>query len=1012
MAVLFNNQSCYSLLESSLRINDLISFAKEHNYKAIGICENRNLFSVMPFYHGCLANHIKPIVGIRAEVEINEKKYAYLIIAKNNNGFKSLIKLSSYLCSENKYLQFKQLQNETEDCYIINDADESYIYSSIANNDIEAIRKYLSFVLQKSDWFIGIGSNLNKYNRFNNEKLLEIEPAITKKIIAVENARYATIEDYEATKALLAIKENKTLDDHSLVLSSQAYLKQYDELKDLYSDFALANTDKICEDINIRLEDIKTELPQYQIKNDISPSSYLSELAMTGLKYRKGNRIANTYIKRLNYELEIINKMGFHNYFLIIYDIIKNARKKGIYIGPGRGSVVGSLVSYCLGITHVDPIANGLLFERFLNPERITMPDIDIDIPDNRRGEVINYVREKYGKDYVANIIAFDSLKAKAVVRDVAKILKLSERDLELITSKLVDSNTSLKDVYQNNSLFRQTVEANPAVTHLYEISIKLEGLPKNTTMHAAGIVLSKNPLTDIVPLYKNNDIYMTQYTKDYLEESGLIKFDLLGVRNLNIIDYIANSIQPKIDVLKLPLDDKATYELLRKADTNGIFQLEQIEAKKTLADIHPVQFDDIVLAMALIRPGAKGSIPEFLENKKHPENIRYIDPSLKDILEPTYGIIVYQEQIMQLAVKVAGFTLGKADILRKAISKKNSNEISKLKDQFIEGGINNGYKVEILEKIYDNIYRFGEYGFNKSHAIAYALIVYQQAYLKANYPLNFYCESLNLITGNSLKVNTFIKEMGLKGIKILPPDINQSYESFTIENTSIRYPLSSIKDISNTTAKKIIEGRSRLGTVDSLIGYYYFADQLKLTDKEVTALIRSGCLDSLNISRATLIQNESVVKGFLPIGMIEKDGIEVIDYHSPYLPIITKYVDNKDDLMNDEFEYLGLYLNGHPASKYKKQFANALFSYQVTNRLGQIDFVGMISTIKKITTRKNESMAFISINDEYGTVEFALMPKLFNNYINEIKKNDIVYVKGKRTDRNSVIINSIEKLK
>ncbi|MBR3227671.1 MAG: DNA polymerase III subunit alpha, partial [Erysipelotrichaceae bacterium] len=692
---------------------------------------------------------------------------------------------------------------------------------------------------------------INSRRDIRIKSILKEEGIVT---VAVSRAFYPEKEDYREYEILKCIRDKRTLDD-DVYYDEGRYFLNKEEFAGLYDRDDIRNTDRLASLCDVRCEQ-HTSLPLYPTPGGISSRDYLVALCKEGLRRRlKGNN-DTTYTKRLEYELKTIIDMHFEDYFLIVYDFILHAKKNGIMVGPGRGSAAGSLVSYCLGITDIDPIRYGLLFERFLNPERISMPDIDTDFPDDRRSEMFSYVRDKYGIDHVGHIMAFGTMKARQVLRDVGRVLKYSNTELDMITKSIPSSyyNTTLDDAYNSSPLFRQRIESQQKYRDLFRIARKLEGFPRHETIHPAGVVMSRLPLEEVVPLARvETDLFSTQYTMEYLESLGLIKMDFLGLRNLGIIAEITDDIRANVDasfnIKEIPLDDRRTFDLINNVDLLGVFQLESSGMQNLARKMKPRTFEELGMMIALFRPGPMENIPQFLENRAHPNNITYLVPALMPILEETYGIIVYQEQIMTIARVLAGFTYGKADILRKAMSKKKASELEGLKSDFISGCIANGYEKSVAVSIYELVLKFANYGFNKSHSIAYAMVAYQLAYLKANYPVWFYKALLNGVIGSETRTYEYIKECGNVGQSVKGISINRSTDVYTVEDGSIRMPFGVCKDVGTVSTVKIIEERKNGEFRDYLDCICRLS--LKGVEKNVIEnLIYAGALDELGLSR------------------------------------------------------------------------------------------------------------------------------------------------------------------
>ncbi len=750
-------------------------------------------------------------------------------------------------------------------------------------------------------------------------------------------------------------------------------------------------------------------LPIYSETNNLSSYDYLKELASFGLNKRLNGQVRQSYIDRLNYELDIINKMGFSNYFLVVYDFIRYAKKSKILVGPGRGSGAGSLVCYSLGITDIDPLKYDLLFERFLNPERVTMPDIDTDFPDKYRDQVINYVIDKYGKKRVSGIVTFGTLAAKQALRDVARVLNIPNYQIDLVTKRIpAFTKLKLSDFYKDDKEFASIIDSDSKLKLMFKVASFIEGYPRHTSSHAAGIIMSKKDLDEVISLTVSDGMYLSGYTMEYLEELGLLKMDFLGLKTLTTIMNIISDIKLNegidIDFNKIPLDDKKVLELFSKALTVGIFQFESEGMKNFLRKLKPNTFEDIFAAIALFRPGPADNIDLYIRRKHGLEPIDYIDPSLEDILKNTYGIIIYQEQIMQIAVRLANYSLGEADILRRAMSKKKKDILLKEEEKFITRSIENGYTKEVAKKVYDLILKFAGYGFNRSHSVAYSMVAYKMAYLKYYYPKYFYASLLSSVIGSSIKESEYIREAKISGINILKPDINNSGVEYRVSKEGIYYPITGINGIGTVIGKQIVDNRED-GYVDI---FDFLVKNSNINKKILESLIMSGCFDSFNITRKTLMENlDELINYQELVSTLDKDFVL-----KPELEDVLEY--SNDELIGIEKELFGFYLSNHPVANYKAKFDNIVSMEEIPNYFNKnITCVVLVEKIKAISTKKGDSMMFMDGSDEYLKRDFTLFPKTYLKYKN-IKVGDIVKITGKverRYDAYQIIVDTVEKL-
>ena len=941
-------KTVYSFLTSLITIPELINFAKENKINSLSICDD-NMYGVMEFILECKKNDIKPIVGLDIE--------KCLLFAKDYRGYQNLIKLAT-------------IKSEKE-------------------LDIDTLKKYSNFLICLID-----------ENKLDNELTNIYEDVyIYGKDFPIHKTLCLNKSDLDTLKCLHMLRDNKTYSD-DYEFDASVYYQKIDNPK--YNEF--------INKCNLVLPKYELNLPDYCKFNDtkgLNSNDYLNSLAIAGLTKRLNNKVTNNYKERLLYELDVISKMGFSNYFLIVYDYIKYAKTHDILIGPGRGSCVGSLVSFSLGITDVDPIKYDLLFERFLNTSRITMPDIDTDFPDEKRDEVINYVKDKYGKDSVANIISFGTFGVKMAIRDIGRVMNVPVYVTDDLSKKI--GKMSIDEI-ENNDEVMNLINSDNKLKKLFSIVKRIEGIPRHSSVHASGVIISKDPLNDIIPLDYNDGRFLCAYEAPLLEDMGLLKMDFLGNAHLSIIEKILKLIKKyqNIDLRfsDIPLDDKKTYELFQNGDTNGIFQFEKNGMKKFLIKLHPDNFTDIYNANAFYRPGPASNIDSFIRRKFNKEKITYYDDSLKDILESTKGIMVYQEQIMLIARRMANFTLGDADILRRAMSKKKLGELESLKDKFINNAISNGYPKEKVLEIYNLILNFAGYGFNKSHSIAYSIISYKMAYLKANYPLYFYLSLLNSTTLNGENTKMYLMEMKKHDIKINKPDINKSNTDFVISYNTIYLPFSVIKGISSIISEKIISVRGKEFT--DIYDVFTKLVSIGIPKNIYLALINSGTLDSFNYTRKTLVDNLDILINY---GTLVKDlGEDTLT--KPEIINDSEYT--KEELINSEKEYFGFYISNHPVIYYRSKIDNCVPLINIKNYFNKnISSIMMIDKIKEITTKKNEKMAFYTCSDEESEVDIIIFPKTYESLSN-FKKGDIIKVDGKveRREDYSIIANNITNVK
>lgn len=936
----------YTLLTSLIKIGNLIEYANKNDIKVLGILNN-NLYSTMEFYNKCNNNNIKPIVGLIREV--NDKEcYFY---PKNYYGLVDLFNERFY--------------TDNIICVIPNESRELY-------NEIKIKNKYISY---------------------RNKEELKGCLKITNNVVSLNKVYSLDKESVKYVNYLHMIDNGFTISNYSFVdYSNNVIGGSYDE-------FDIGTTINFSKLVDINIVCNKKYIPKFCDNN----YEFLKKLCYKGLNKRLNYIVSNDYIDRLEYELKVIKNMGYVDYFLIVYDYVKFAKQKDIMVGPGRGSAAGSLVSYTLGITEIDPIKYNLLFERFLNPERVTMPDIDIDFDATKRYEVIDYVINKYGRDKVSNIMTYGTLGSKQVLRDVSKCLEVDNKIVNRLCM-FIEAKKNLKDNLNDN--VKSMLEQYSNLKNAYYVSMKLEGIKRQIGTHAAGIVISSTKLSDLVPMIKNDNTYLTGYTMEYLEQLGLLKMDFLAIKDLTILDNIMKSVEKKIgrkvNIHSIPLDDKKTYIEFSKGNTSGVFQFESSGMRNFLRKLNPSNFSDLIAAIAIYRPGPMANIDNYIARKNGKENIDYISDDLKPILESTHGIIIYQEQIMQILSTMANYTFAEADLIRRAISKKKMNIIEEEKNKFINNSINNGYDKETSIKVYNLIIKFANYGFNKSHSVAYALIGYEMCFLKTHYPIYFYLELLNYNMGSEVKTKEYLDNLKRMNISISKPDINLSGSKYKIADDKILLPFNIIKSIGTGVSDLIVNARK-----DGFKDYFDFVKKVygnNIGDKTIELLIMSGCLDSFGMNRRTMIENLSNAIDYSELTNGVDDAFvsvpDIIDYEE---------YDN-ERLIRYEKSVFGFYLSDHPIIKYNNSIKlidlKEFFDKSVKLYL-------LVDEMMKIKTKDDADMAFLVCSDETSNADLIIFPNKFN-LLKDIKIGDIVNVYGrveKRYDKYQILVNDIKKV-
>lgn len=942
-----------TLLTSLIRIDELVDFALSNNIKSLSITDTK-MYGVYYFYKKCIENGIKPIIGL----DINYDNYRVILYCKNYNGYKCLLKLSSL---------------------------DKVISSDFINvDDLICIVPYSS--LDKYDELKNIFSSIFVgYKNKQEEELGYANMVYMNDILCIDKS------DLGYLKYLECIKTGKSIND---IFDSSCYMLSFDEVNKLYPRY-ISNNYKIYDMCDLKMEYSRDLLPKYDCPDKMDSLSYLKSLCVDGMKRKFGSSAPKVYVDRLKYELDVINNMGFCNYFLVVSDYVKFAKESGILVGPGRGSAAGSLVSYLLNITTIDPIKYNLLFERFLNPERVTMPDIDIDFEYTRREEVVNYCISKYGSKRVAPIITFGTLGAKQSIRDVGRCLSIPGKTIDRLCS-YIDSDISLKDNYSNPNI-KKLLSTDKSLVKLYNVASRLEGIKRHTSIHAAGIVMSSVDLDEVIPLDFNHDFYTTGYSMEFLEELGLLKMDFLALKNLTLINDVLKDVGISFD--SIPMNDIDTIKLFQSGNTSGVFQFESSGMISFLKRFKPSSFEDIIACIALYRPGPMSNIDKFIARKHGREAISYIVPSLEPILKSTYGIIVYQEQIMQIAQVMAGYSFGEADILRRAMSKKKESILIKEREKFIDGCVNTGYSLDDSNQVYDLILKFASYGFNRAHSVSYAMVSYRIAYLKVHYPLVFMKELLNSNIGSDSKIREYIYECKERNINVLTPDINISDSKFILSDNGLLFPLTSIKGVGNQYALKIIFEREN----GEFLNIFDFVKRCSVSGI-MEELIFSGCFESFGYNKKTLIDNLEKIVNYSSLGELFDDDkfLPILDYRDEY---DSKY------LMEKEYELFGFYLSNHPVTGYKKKY-NTINLSNISNYFDKvIDLVVYVDRIKEVDTKKGDKMCFITGSDEGTSIDVVMFPKIYNS---NIKVHDILYLNGcveKRHDKYQFVVNKVKEI-
>ena len=1061
----------YSLLDGMSKINKAPEYVKSLGMDSLAITDHGVMFGIIDFYKSCKKSGIKPIIGCEVYVaprtrfdkdpDRDRNMNHLILLAENMIGYKNLTKLVSAAFTEGFYFKPRVdkelLREHSEGIICLSACLAGAIPRKILNGDYSGAKAEaleLRDIFGKDNFYLEIQNHFLDDDKPATQGLVKLSEEIGAPLVATNDAHYIKRSDAKAHDVLLAIQTGSTVDDENRMrfANDEFYLKSESEMMELFPEHpeAIENSHKIAERCNVEFEFGEYHLPEFIPPEGMTNKDYLRKLCYDGLERRYGSEAlqdGSTYRDRLESELEVIEKMGYVEYFLIVWDFIHYAKSNDIPVGPGRGSAAGSIVAYSLAITEIEPIKYNLIFERFLNPERVSMPDIDVDFCIDRRQEVIDYVVQKYGKDKVSQIITFGTLKAKAAVRDVGRALNASYAEADSIAKAIpAELGMTISKALDINRDLRARYETEPLVKNILDMSMAVEGMPRHSSTHAAGIVISKMPLDEYVPLYMSDKGLATQFNMTTIEELGLLKMDFLGLRNLTMINEAIQLIKEnhgvEIDFSKMDYDDPAVYEMISKGNTQGIFQLESAGMTEFMKNLNPSCFEDIVAGISLYRPGPMDSIPKYIENKKNPEKIKYVDPHLEPILNVTYGCMVYQEQVMQIVRELGGYSFGRSDLVRRAMSKKKMSVMLEEKKYFIHGKddsdgtpaiagcVANGIPERAAEAIFDDMVSFAEYAFNKSHAAAYAVVSYETAYLKAHYPVEFMAALMSSVMGEPRHIAAYIRNCKELGIEVLPPSVLHSRRKFIAKDGKIRFGLLAIKNVGSSIVDAIVEGR-RGRDIDNLYDFIKSIEPSELNKKAIECLIKAGAMDEFTQNRAALlaISDDAVGAAQSSARRISKDQISLFQLDSdimedvktaPELPNIQNF--DKAHLLSMEKEMMGVYLSGHPLDKYRYLIdenitANTaeIFDSNLSgdgenesefieerasgsNRFNDGDTVimaGMVGDLRRMITKSNQEMARITIEDYYGVITAIVFPRDYAKAKYVLENDAIVAIKG-----------------
>lgn len=1029
-----HNHTEYSLLDGAARIKNLIARAKELNMSAIAITDHGVMHGVVDFYKEALKEGLKPIIGCEVyvaprtrfdkEPRKDDSAFHLILLAENQTGYENLCKIVSFASLEGFYYKPRVdkdlLRQYHEGIIALSGCIAGQVSQSLLADKYEeakAIAKEYSEIFGENNYFIEIQQHGMEEEHIANRGLIQIARELNLPLVATNDLHYVNKEDALAHDILLCIQTGRVRDDANRMRfpSDEFYLKSAEEMELLFGEYpeALENTVKIAERCHIEFEFGHLYLPRFDVPEGHTLDTYLRELCEEGMKKRYGV-VTPELQERLDYELDIIKTMDFSGYFLLVWDMINFAHKEGIYVGPGRGSAAGSITAYSLGITNIDPIRYNLLFERFLNPERVTPPDIDTDFCYVRRLEVVDYLFRKYGQDHVAMIITFGTMLAKGVIKDVGRALDMPYSETDRIAKMIpAELGITLTDAMKKNPELQEAYDTEPAIKELIDISLQLEGIPRHSSIHAAGVVIAQKKVIDYMPVMKTADnIVVTQLPKEQVEERGLVKMDLLGLRTLTVIgDAVANIKQTHgidIDIHNITTDDPAVYEMLSRGETGGVFQLESDGMRGILRNLQPERFEDLIAVVALYRPGPLGSgmLDDFIARKHGLTKSTYLHPILEPILEETYGVILYQEQVMQISSRMAGFTLGEADLLRRAMGKKKPSIIAAKRKDFVDGAKKNGVSEKISGEVFDLMAYFAGYGFNKSHSAAYAFVTYETAWLRCHYPVEYMAALLTSIMDNMDKVPEYIEECRNSGISVLPPNINESRSDFTVSGENIRFGLGAVKNVGKDAVKIIIQEREANGKFTSIMD---LCERVALNKKMLESLIKCGALDGLGHNRAQMLdamenllevsrkiaeEKNSNQLSLFDFGMEEAET-STIDFSMRDIPEFSER-----ELLAMEKEMIGFYVSGHPVMVYEEIFQKKGLmnvgevlkkSHDEKVKLG-----GLITGYRQHLTKKGANMAMFSIEDMRGTIRCLAFPKVFEQYRKMLGEGRVIIASGR----------------
>lgn len=1052
----------YSLLDGACRISEIPKAARAAGHTSVAITDHGAMYGVVDFYRACKKEGIKPIIGCEVYVaprsmsdrdhELDSRSYHLVLLVKNETGYRNLIYMVSKAFTEGFYskprIDLELLSAHSDGLCALSACLAGYIPQKIILGDIDSAREHaikLERLFGKGNFYLELQDHGIADQKTVNNGILSLSYETGIPMVATNDVHYIRKSDAEVQSVLLCIQTNSRITDGRPIgfETDEFYYKSTDEMRSLFSEYegAIENTVKIAEMCNFDFVFGKTLLPRYKPEDGTAPADFLRRLALDGLESRVSKKHVvytdahpeNEYRERIDYELSVIDGMGYSEYYLIVWDFVNYSKSHGISVGPGRGSGAGSLVAYLCGIVDIDPIVYGLIFERFLNPERVSMPDFDIDFSYDKRDEAVDYVRCKYGNDHTSLIITFGTMAARAAVRDVGRALGMSYSDVDEVAVLIPHSPDMTLEKAIKIKALSEKYSSDPDVRRLIDIAIRLEGMPRHASTHAAGVVITEKPLYEYVPLAVSNGVPVTQFTMETVADLGLLKFDFLALRYLTIIDACVSQVHEEnsdFDISAIDINDPRTYAMISRGDTDGVFQLESAGMRQLLMQMKPEKIDDIIASIALYRPGPMDSIPKYLENRAHPEKISYPTDKLAPILDQTYGCIVYQEQVMQIFRTVAGYSLGKADIVRRAISKKKASVLEAERDSFISGALERGISEDASRRLFDDIAGFANYAFNKSHAAAYAVLSFRTAYLKCHYIKEYLCALLTSVTDSPGKIAEYVSEARSGGISVLPPDVNESRADFHVSGNAVRFGLLAIKNIGKNTVDEIVSGREYDGAYKSVADFISRIDPSVLNKRQLEALIKSGALDSLGEKRSALLASlDKLIDARVSVPTNSVEGqVDMFaefqaekTYTVPPLPDIPEFTSR--ELLALEKESIGIYLSGHILSDFSENI-NHISPDRIADICGgtedysdekekasdgqKVKVCVIITKRSNKQTRNGEQMAFLTAEDESGECEVIVFPKILEKFGHFLTVDSAVRICGSvsvREDEGAKII-------